>query len=765
MMGAQQISRTHQARRSVNVAVLRHSFLSACRHARGAHVKKTFGVLTTLLLAIGLLSVPSPAYAVNPATVNLGSAGTYSVVIGGAVTNAGVTILSGNLGISPAALITNTGTLTVGGTTHNGDAAAAQAYFDMQTAYNYVVGLPSTPNSFPATGGGNYVAGVYNQGGASAPAGTMTLDGQGDPSSVFIFQINGAFAPSGQMSLINGAQAGNVFWQVNGAFAPGANSRTVGTVMAVGAGSLGAYATLNGRVLVTAAGTFSSNTITTSSSTTTSPTTPSPSTVPGAPTGVSATAGNGQAVVSWTAPASNGGSVITGYTVTSSPGGLTATTTGATTATVTGLTNGTPYTFTVTATNATGTSPTTATPTALTPSTMSTAPGAPTGVSATAGNGQAVVSWTAPASNGGSVITGYTVTSSPGGHTVTTTGATTAIVTGLTNGIPYTFTVTATNATGTSPTTATPTALTPSTTSVLPGSPTSTVPGATPGATATAGNGQAVVSWTTPVASFLSSLPPVGGATFTLAGTAYTSTVTANRREGNLQISGDNLQMIVTPKSAAGANIALDSAGTAILHAGGRVAASGRGFVPGSPVNFYLLRGNTTTFLGSRGVSSDGTYAGSVPIPGDLVRGTYTLQVNALTNNTRLRASDTYVCSISLLVRVIKPAVKGKAVRAVAYFDVFSPKLTKSAKRQLDTLVKLLPTKSNNLVRVVGFVGPGGSVGNINALSKARTESVARYLRSKGVRGKYVLTVGGNASGGGPSVQRAKVQIIPNKGR
>ncbi len=754
MIGVQQILHFRRPRRSINVAAL--------RHARGAHVKKTFAGFTTLLLAIGLLSVPSPAYAANPTTVNLGSAGTYSVVIGGAVTNGGVTILSGNLGISPAALITNTGTLTVGGTTHNGDAAAAQAYFDMQTAYNYVVGLPSTPNSFPATGGGNYVAGVYNQGGASAPAGTMTLDGQGDPSSVFIFQINGAFAPSGQMSLINGAQAGNVFWQVNGAFAPGANSRTVGTVMAVGAASLGAYATLNGRVLVTAAGTFSSNTITTTSSTTTSP-----STVPGSPTGVTAIAGNGQAVVSWTAPASNGGSAITGYTVTSSPGGLTATTTGATTATVTGLTNGIPYTFTVTATNATGTSPTTATPTALTPtaltpSTTSTVPGAPTGVTATAGNGQAVVSWAAPASNGGSPITGYTVTSSPGGHTVTTTGATTATVTGLTNGIPYTFTVTATNAVGTSPTTGTPTALTPSTTSVLPGAPTSTVAGATPGVTATAGNGQAVVSWTTPVAGFLSSRPPVGGATFTLAGTAYTSTVTANRREGNLQISGDNLQMIVTPKSAAGANIALDSTGTAILHAGGRVAASGRGFVPGSPVNFYLLRGSTTTFLGSREVSSDGTYAGSVPLPGDLAPGTYTLQVNALTNNTRLRADETHVCSISILARVIKPAVKGKAVRAVAYFDVFSPKLTKSAKRQLDTLVKLLPTKSNNLVRIDG---PGGSIGNINALSKSWTKSATRYLQSKGVTGRYVLKVGGKVSVNAPSAPRAKVQIIPNQGR
>jgi parallel beta-helix repeat protein len=89
-----------------------------------------------------------------------------------------------------------------------------------------------------------------------------------------------------------------------------------------------------------------------------------------------------------------------------------------------------------------------------------TAPTAPTGVQASAGKAQAVVSWTA-ASDGGSPVTGYTVTAAPGGGTVTTTGATTATVTGLTNGTSYTFTLTATNAIGTSPASAASAAVTP----------------------------------------------------------------------------------------------------------------------------------------------------------------------------------------------------------------------------------------------------------------------------------------------------------------
>ena len=250
-------------------------------------------------------------------------------------------------------------------------------------------------------------------------------------------------------------------------------------------------------------------------------------TAPDAPTIGVATPGNGQASVAFTAPGNNGGSAITSYTVTSSPGGFTGT--GASSPiVVSGLTNGTAYTFTVTATNAIGTSTASGASAAVTPkadqtitfanpgaknfgttptltatsdsgltvsftssttsvctitsggaltfvtagsctidadqagngsfnaaSTVSqtftvnaVVPGAPTIGTATAGNTQASVTFSAPASNGGANISGYTVTSSPGG--ITGTAASSPItVTGLTNGVAYTFSVTATNSAGT----------------------------------------------------------------------------------------------------------------------------------------------------------------------------------------------------------------------------------------------------------------------------------------------------------------------------
>ena len=176
-----------------------------------------------------------------------------------------------------------------------------------------------------------------------------------------------------------------------------------------------------------------------------------PSTVPVAPTGVSGVAAKGSITVSWTVPA-NGGSAITSFTATSTPDSKTCTATGAsaTSCKVTGLTGGRTYTFWVVATNANGPSAASAASSGIVALAL-TVPGAPTAVVGVGMDAAAVVSWTAPVDDGGSTITGYTVTSTPSSKTCTTTGALTCKVVGLSNHTPYTFKVTAANATGTSP--------------------------------------------------------------------------------------------------------------------------------------------------------------------------------------------------------------------------------------------------------------------------------------------------------------------------
>lgn len=169
---------------------------------------------------------------------------------------------------------------------------------------------------------------------------------------------------------------------------------------------------------------------------------------PGVVTIGAVTTASQSASVSWTAPSALGGSTIAGYYVSASPGGNDCYTS-TTTCVITGLTNGTAYTFSVTTITAAGYASTVSTTSTATPLR---AANAPTSVQASAGNAQITVTWTAPHYNGGTAITGYTVTAhtsgtAPAPCTTTTTSCT---FTGLTNGTVYTFTVTATNGAGAS---------------------------------------------------------------------------------------------------------------------------------------------------------------------------------------------------------------------------------------------------------------------------------------------------------------------------
>ena len=196
---------------------------------------------------------------------------------------------------------------------------------------------------------------------------------------------------------------------------------------------------------------------------------------PGAPLDVVAVPGDTQVTVTFTAPTSDGGSPITAYTVTPDPAtvGWIDNDAGsvATTHLVTGLANGTEYTFTVRATNAYGVGAASAPSNPVTPSVPATVPGPPIisgpGLGATGWNNAATVAFDPPASDGGSLITGYTLTwtslpVTPGGVDIHA-GSTLLdhYVRLLTNGVSYTFTVRATNAVGTGPASAASNAIIP----------------------------------------------------------------------------------------------------------------------------------------------------------------------------------------------------------------------------------------------------------------------------------------------------------------
>jgi len=331
-----------------------------------------------------------------------------------------------------------------------------------------------------------------------------------------------------------------------------------------------------------------------------------PRTVPGAPSGATAIAGNASADLSWTAPADNGGAAITSYTITTTgvgaPGPIVTGNT-LTARTVTGLTNGNTYTFTVAATNVAGTGAASAPSNAVVPQTM---PGAPTAVVATTGNTSADLTWTAPVDNGGAAITSYRITTTgPGAPAPIDTGstATTAIVFGLTNGSSYTFTVRAANINGLGPESQ------PSN-SVTPLGP----PGAPTALAAAPGNGSASLTWSAPannggaaVVSYTIAFSGTGAPAPVVTGTSATSRVVTGLVNG-----------VAYSVTVAGTN----AAGTGAVSAAANVTPR---TVPGAPTGVVSAPANASAVVSWRAPADNGgaainsyivTTHGPAPLPG-----------------------------------------------------------------------------------------------------------------------------------------------------
>jgi hypothetical protein len=262
-------------------------------------------------------------------------------------------------------------------------------------------------------------------------------------------------------------------------------------------------------------------------------------TAPGAPTGLTATPGNGTVTLSWSAPSSDGGSPVDAYLIAGGPspsGTSIQETVGGHTATLSGLTNGTAYSFSVHAQNAFGDGPAVTVTVTPTPGSGS-VPGAPTGLATSSGDGFIALSWSPPASAGGSAVTGYHVylgfsSSLVGAREFSTSGPSFRL-SDAQNGSRYYIKVTALNAAGEGPGTLVA--------SVIPGPhvvPAQPGPSRPTGLTAQARRGEVVLSWS----------PPPGGLK---DGTRYYFQVALLDRDN--QVSARSAEVSAVPGVGAGA--------------------------------------------------------------------------------------------------------------------------------------------------------------------------------------------------------------------
>ena len=226
---------------------------------------RSFIALTVLCstVLIGVLGPPS-ASAATP-SVPLGAAANFAVLAGSTVTNTGLTVVTGDLGLSPGTAVTGFPPGVVTGRIHAADNVAAQAKIDLDVAYNDAASRPATATVPVELGGTSKTPGVYDSpAGTFGITGTLTLDAQGDPNAVFIFKAASTLitASASNVILINGARSADVFWLVGSSATLGTHSVLRGNILALASITVTTGVQVDGRTLArTAAVTLDTNMI------------------------------------------------------------------------------------------------------------------------------------------------------------------------------------------------------------------------------------------------------------------------------------------------------------------------------------------------------------------------------------------------------------------------------------------------------------------------------------------------------------------------
>lgn len=233
-------------------------------------------LLSIALTLVMIMTIVIPASAAGPVKVELGTTSTFAVLAGSAITNNGATTINGDaggdVGLSPDTAITGFASnvaianhVIMSGTQYIADGVASQAKTDLTAAYNDAAGRTPATAITADLGGTTLTSGVYKSESSIAVTGTLTLDAQGNPEAVFIFQAGSTLttAAGSHIELINGARYCRVFWQVGSSATLGTNSVFRGHIFALTSITATTGAMIQGQLLaLNGAVTLDSNTIT-----------------------------------------------------------------------------------------------------------------------------------------------------------------------------------------------------------------------------------------------------------------------------------------------------------------------------------------------------------------------------------------------------------------------------------------------------------------------------------------------------------------------